>query len=88
MAGKKRVSQRWQHNKAYCVGSAICTGPVAYHGVAHAGALLLCGCVALLATQQVLPASPELLLADAAGLPHQLLKQGVQVPDTHNQADL
>ena len=65
---------------AHSVRFAISTRPHGQqHGIAHASALLLRTRLALLLAQQVLPPRPELLLADAAGLPHQLLKQCIQV---------
>lgn len=66
---------------AYSVCFAISTGPHGQqHGIAYASPLLLCTRLPLLLAQQVLPPCPELLFADAARLPHKLLKQGVQVP--------
>lgn len=65
----------------YSVGFAISTGPHGQqHGIAHASTLLLWTRLPLLLAQQVLSPCPELLFADAARLPHKLLKQGIQVP--------
>ena len=68
---------------AYCVGFAISTGPGGQqHGVAYSSSLILCCISALLPAQQVLPASPELLLTDAARLLHQLSKQCIEISAT------
>lgn len=64
----------------YSVGLAISTGPhCQQHGIANTSPLFLCTGLPLLLAQQVLSASPELLLADAARLPHELFKQGIQI---------